>query len=128
LPSAVLFFALHLTGIRLGVVTIPCHVSFVVIWAIAKAVYFNAVHAKEAKQLGAKPIPQIIGKWPGNIDVLLKMILAFKTSYVLDVYLQLFEEYRCTTLNTRILWMDNVRIISSKLYSIFFGVRRSTFL
>ncbi|KAJ3512593.1 hypothetical protein NLJ89_g3431 [Agrocybe chaxingu] len=33
---------------------------------------------------------------------------AFKTSYVLDVYLQLFEEYQCTTLNTRILWRDNI--------------------
>ncbi|KIK65139.1 hypothetical protein GYMLUDRAFT_39531 [Collybiopsis luxurians FD-317 M1] len=36
------------------------------------------------------------------------MLRAFKTSYILDVYLQLFEEYQCTTLNTRILWTDNI--------------------
>ncbi|GAW02064.1 cytochrome P450 monooxygenase CYP63 [Lentinula edodes] len=36
------------------------------------------------------------------------MLRAFKTSYILDVYLQLFEEYQCTTLNTRILWTDHI--------------------
>jgi hypothetical protein len=36
------------------------------------------------------------------------MIRAFKTSYVGDVYLQLFEEYKTTTLNLRVLWSDTV--------------------
>lgn len=29
-------------------------------------------------------------------------------SYLLDVYLDLFKEYRCTTLNLRILWVDQI--------------------
>ncbi|KAF9004996.1 cytochrome P450 monooxygenase CYP63 [Cyathus striatus] len=70
------------------ILSIFLHGSFVAVWATA--------------------IPRVVGKWPGNIDVLLKMMRAFKTSYVLDVYLQLFEEYQCTTLNTRILWSDNI--------------------
>jgi hypothetical protein len=65
---------------------------------------------KEARLLGARLIPCVVGKWPGNIDVLLDMMRAFKSSYVLDVYLQLFEEYQCTTINTRILWSDTVGI------------------
>ncbi|KAF8900848.1 cytochrome P450 [Gymnopilus junonius] len=36
------------------------------------------------------------------------MMGSFKTSYVLDVYLQLFEEYQSTTLNLRVLWRDNI--------------------
>ena len=58
--------------------------------------------------MGAKPIKRIRGKWPGNIDVLFRMMKAFKTSYIMDVYLELFQEYQCTTLNTRILWVDQV--------------------
>lgn len=111
LPSAVLVFAVQITGKGLGLFTIPLHVFFAIVCAIARDIYSNTVQLKEAKQLGAKPIPRIIGKWPGNIDILLRMMRAFRTSYVLDVYLQLFEEYQCTTLNTRILWVDNVCII-----------------
>ncbi|KAG6837575.1 hypothetical protein H0H93_006989 [Arthromyces matolae] len=59
-------------------------------------------------RLGAKPIPRVVGKWPGNVDVLLKMLKAFKTAYVVDVYLQLFEEYQSTTLNLYILWADQI--------------------
>jgi hypothetical protein len=44
------------------------------------------------------------------------MMHAFTTSYVLDVYLQLFEEYQCTTLNLRILWRDNVGTFSILFY------------
>jgi len=108
LPSAVLVFAVQITGKGLGLFTIPLHVFFAIVCAIARDIYSNTVQLKEAKQLGAKPIPRIIGKWPGNIDILLRMMRAFRTSYVLDVYLQLFEEYQCTTLNTRILWVDNI--------------------
>lgn len=109
LPSIVLSVALNLTQRRLGLLTVPAHVFFIVIWASSKGALSKFIQDREARRLGAKPIPRIVGKWPGNIDVLLKMLRAFKTSYVLDVYLQLFEEYQCTTLNTRIFWSDNVR-------------------
>jgi hypothetical protein len=111
LPSIVLSFALNLAQQRLGLLKIPIHAIFIITWASSKGALSKFIQDREARRLGAKPIPRIVGKWPGNIDILLKMLRAFKTSYVLDVYLKLFEEYQCTTLNTRIFWSDNVRSI-----------------
>ncbi|KAJ7661715.1 cytochrome P450 monooxygenase CYP63 [Mycena rosella] len=102
LPCACLWLALRVLAIPLGpILSIPAYLAFLIIWAAVKGVL-------TAQQLGAQPIRRVVGKWPGNIDVLLRMMKAFKTSYVLDVYLQLFEEYQCTTLNTRILWLDTI--------------------
>lgn len=108
-PSASLWIALRLLDIHLGpILSIPVYLAFLVLWGVVKGVLGNLAHKRAAQQLGAQPIRQVVGKWPGNIDVLLRMMKAFKTSYVLDVYLQLFEEYQCTTLNTRILWVDHI--------------------
>jgi hypothetical protein len=106
-----LWLALKFLAIHLGpIISIPVYLAFLILWAVVKGVLSNLAHARTARQFGAQPIRQVVGKWPGNIDVLFRMVKAFKTSYVLDVYLQLFEEYQCTTLNTRILWVDNVSI------------------
>ena len=113
LPVFVFSLGLNITQKHLGFLTIPSHVLFIALWASVKHALRNHIQDREARRLGAKRIPQVVGKWPGNIDILLKMLRAFRTSYVLDVYLNLFEEYQCTTLNTRILWMDNVRNSSS---------------
>lgn len=110
-PVFVLSLVLNFTQTQLGLLTIPSHVLFVVLWASLKGALSNLIQDREARRLGAKHIPRIVGKWPGNIDILLNMLRAFKTSYVLDVYLDLFEEYQCTTLNTRILWTDNVSFV-----------------
>ncbi|GLB42805.1 putative cytochrome p450 [Lyophyllum shimeji] len=108
LPVLVLSATLRFFGRRLGLFTIPVHLVFVVCWAGIRGAILKYIQDREAERLGAKPIPRVVGKWPGNIDVLLKMLKAFKTSYVGDVYLKLFEEYGCTTLNTRILWSDMI--------------------
>ncbi|KAJ7159959.1 cytochrome P450 monooxygenase CYP63 [Mycena crocata] len=109
LPCASLWVTLRFLGVHLGtVLSIPAYIACLFVWAVVKGVLANLAHAKAAQQFGAQPVRQVMGKWPGNIDVLLRMMKAFKTSYVLDVYLQLFEEYQCTTLNTRILWLDNI--------------------
>lgn len=107
-PSALLNVLLRLYTIHLGLWSIPVYSLFTLCWAISKGAYSSYRQRQIAEQLGARPVPCVVGKWPGNIDVLLKMMRAFKTSYVLDVYRQLFEEYQCTTLNLRILWADNV--------------------
>jgi hypothetical protein len=107
-PVVVLSLVLSFFKCRLGFLSLPTHLCFVVLWAATKGVLSQAKQDRDALSLGARPIPRVVGKWPGNLDVLLRMMHAFKTSYVLDVYLQLFEEYQCTTLNTRILWCDNV--------------------
>jgi len=107
-PSIILKLILRLYHIDLGRCAPVVYLAFIFCWAMSKGAYAASQQQELARQLGAKPIPSVVGKWPGNLDILLKMTNAFKTSYVLDVYLQLFEEYQCTTLNLRILWADNV--------------------
>ena len=121
-PVLALHYALSFWQYRLGTLSLPVYSSFVIGWATVKCVYVESRKWREALSLGARPIPQVVGKWPGNIDVLFKMMRAFKTSYIQDVYLQLFEEYQCTTLNTRILWRDNVRpfrLVAPHLHPLF---------
>lgn len=89
--------------------SLPAYITFMVLYTISKRQWTRLLQHREAQQLGAAHIPQVVGKWPGNIDVLLRMMRDFKSSYILDVYLRLFEEYQCTTLNLRILWTDTVR-------------------
>jgi len=108
LPSLVFHAVLKYSGSRLGFLTQPLHFGFIISWFLFKGTLLKAFQDREARKLGARPIPQIVGRWPGNIDVLLKILRAFRTSYIHDVYLNLFEEYQCTTLNTRILWRDAV--------------------
>ena len=112
LPPVVLSFVFSIFRYHPGLFSIPLHLVFVLTWVTAKVAYSELWHDKQARSLGAKPIPRVVGKWPGNIDLLWTMMRAFSTSYVLDVYLQLFEEYQCTTLNLRILWHNNVRVFS----------------
>jgi len=108
IPVSFLSLCLSYFQVHVGFLSIPIHLGFILLWAVGKGRYAEARQDREAISMGAKPIPRVIGKWPGNVDVLLKMMGAFKNSYILDVYLQLFEEYQCTTLNLRILWRDNV--------------------
>jgi hypothetical protein len=84
------------------------HSLFVLTWVIARRLCRDFLQRRAAARLGAKPIPCVVGKWPGNLDILLRMMKAFDKSYVLDVYLGLFQEYQSTTLNLRIFWIDHV--------------------
>ncbi|KAH9475034.1 Cytochrome P450 monooxygenase 75 [Psilocybe cubensis] len=108
IPASVLSSVLLLLGYQLGLLSIPTHLGFILLWGTLKSLYAESKQEKEARAIGAKTIPCVIGKWPGNVDVLFRMVKAFKNSYVLDVYLELFEEYQCTTLNLRVLWRDNI--------------------
>ena len=108
LPTVLLSFGFFIFHYSPGLFSIPLHLIFFLSWVVVRGAYSESCQNREAKSLGAKPIPQVVGKWPGNIDLLFSTVRAFNTSYVLDVYLQLFEEYQCTTLNLRILWRDSV--------------------
>ena len=112
LPTVVLSFVFSIFRYHAGLLSIPLHLVFILTWVTVRGACSELWHDRQARSLGAKPIPRVVGKWPGNIDLLFTMMRAFTTSYVLDVYLQLFEEYQCTTLNLRILWHDNVRAFS----------------
>lgn len=109
LPTVILSFVFSIFRYHAGLFSIPLHLFFIFTWVTVRVAYSELWHDRQAKSLNAKLIPRVVGKWPGNIDLLLTMMRAFSTSYVLDVYLQLFEEYQCTTLNLRILWHNNVR-------------------
>ncbi|KAF8824298.1 hypothetical protein HHX47_DHR8000411 [Lentinula edodes] len=131
LPSAVFYFiTTHLVKVHLGLLTAPTlYFAFIISWSIFKSIFTKVLQRAERRRLGAKEIPCVKGAWPGNIDVLVKMLRAFKTSYILDVYLQLFEEYQCTTLNTRILWTDHVNhFYGPRTYQIYFIDWIRTFL
>jgi hypothetical protein len=109
LPPLITSALAHLFRVRLS---LPAYLLSILLTAIARVQYTQLVQRREAKQLGARLIPRVVGKWPGNIDVMLKTRKSFASSYIYNPYLELFEEYQCTTLNTRFLWMDNVSIVS----------------
>ncbi|KAJ3550495.1 hypothetical protein NMY22_g446 [Coprinellus aureogranulatus] len=109
IPAASLRLVLWWSDIQLPLYQLlPLYPAFIAAWTIINAQLTAFQQSREARSLNARQIPRVVGKWPGNLDILLRMMNAFKTSYVAQVYLQLFEEYRCTTLNLRILWNDTV--------------------
>ncbi|EIW77750.1 cytochrome P450 monooxygenase CYP63 [Coniophora puteana RWD-64-598 SS2] len=107
-PPLVLAAGCRWGDIRLGYWSLPAYLLSIVVAFFARVQYSELLQAREARQLGARPIPRVVGKWPGNIDVMLRLSKAFKDSYIYDPYLELFEEYQSTTLNTRILWTDSI--------------------
>lgn len=63
---------------------------------------------RQAARMGAQPITRVRGRWPGNLDVVLRLVKSFEGGYVLQGFADLFAEYGCTTLNTRFFWDDQV--------------------
>ena len=89
-------------------VRVGAHLVFLPIYAQLRQTYASYRNASMAASIGAEQIPHVVGKWPGNIDILLRLIKGMKEDYVLQAHADLFEEYGCNTLNTRILWSDQV--------------------
>ncbi|KAI0249414.1 cytochrome P450 monooxygenase CYP63 [Lactifluus subvellereus] len=71
---------------------------------------------REAARLGAQPITRVRGRWPGNLDVVLRILKSFESDYVLQGFVDLFEEYGCTTLNTRFFWVDQIISMDEKVF------------
>ena len=65
---------------------------------------------REAVSMGAKPITRVRGRWPGNLDIVLRLLKSFESGYVLQGFADLFAEYGCATLNTRFFWDDQVSV------------------
>jgi hypothetical protein len=80
---------------------------------------------REAARMGAKPITRVCGRWPGNFDVVLRMLKSFESGYVLQGFSDLFEEYGCTTLNTRFFWDDQVSVRPDLIFQIPASPRRT---
>ncbi|RXW17143.1 hypothetical protein EST38_g8710 [Candolleomyces aberdarensis] len=109
IPVVLLHLSLSWFDVSVPILYVPLlDVGFIIVCAVVRVQWREWTQSREARALNARQVPRVVGKWPGNIDVLLWMMKEFKTSYVGDVYKQLFNEYQCTTLNLRILWQDNI--------------------
>jgi len=113
-PSTSLFVILQLASIRLGYLTLPAYLAFAAACAYARLQYWDWTQTREATRLGARRIPQVSGKWPGNFDIYLKLLKAAHTTYLHSFQLSLFEEYQATTLNLRLLWQDVIITMDEK--------------
>ncbi|TRM66597.1 cytochrome P450 [Schizophyllum amplum] len=108
LPCIVTQQLLRWSSISIGALTVPTYIAGVALWIAINRIYSTCVQALDRRRKGARSIPCVKGRLPGNIDILFRMMKDFKTSYVLDVYLRLFKEYNTKTLNLRILWVDSI--------------------
>ncbi|OJA17451.1 hypothetical protein AZE42_05935 [Rhizopogon vesiculosus] len=107
-PPALVSLCHRALNVKFGWWSIPTHLLAIALVALFRVQYSDFIQAREARQLGARPIRRVVGKWPGNIDVMLKLKKTLASQYIYEPYLELFEEYQCTTLNTRFLWVDNI--------------------
>jgi hypothetical protein len=108
-PPLVTYFALPLAWRSLSPwLSFPLVLLSIPLTICLRSYYTLWVQDREAARLGAQPITRVRGRWPGNIDVVLRLVKSFESGYVLQCFADLFEEYGCTTLNTRFLWDDQV--------------------
>lgn len=62
--------------------------------------------SRDALRLNARTVPVARGKWPLNLDLLVRLSRAPKTAYAAAWMHDLFQEYQTNTLNIRPLGMD----------------------
>ncbi|GJE94110.1 cytochrome P450 [Phanerochaete sordida] len=105
-PTLVFGSALAMCRIRLGLSTPIAWLAFVSTASYARVVHRDYTQRREAQQRGSALPVEVVGRWPGNIDILIKLGKSVLTSYPGSFYLSLFEEYQCTTLNLKLLWSD----------------------
>ncbi|KAJ7603778.1 cytochrome P450 monooxygenase [Mycena polygramma] len=80
------------------------------IWLWARSVYQTLVEEREIRTFGAVRVPQVHGKWPGNLDLLLARLKGGKDSYPFDAAELMTRRYG-RTFNARILGEN--RIVTS---------------
>jgi len=79
LPPLLAHGLLRLYSTQLSV-AIPTFV-YASVWFFTLPIYWKArskfiriVHAREARKLGVEVLPEIHGKWPGNLDILINLV------------------------------------------------------
>ncbi|KDN35004.1 hypothetical protein RSAG8_11947, partial [Rhizoctonia solani AG-8 WAC10335] len=110
-PACVLTAALRLAGpkrlvdssLLLGALYV---ISVPIFWGFRNTIR-DVMRAREAKRLGARIVPKVKGKWPGNIDLLIKLVGSLQSGYVAEVWDELAKEYG-NTFNMRLLWDDMI--------------------
>ncbi|KZT03032.1 cytochrome P450 [Laetiporus sulphureus 93-53] len=113
-PSLLLNLVLRLSGVQFGLLRILAYPIWITVCVHARTKYRDWAHARDAHRLGARTIPCVVGKWPGNLDIYLRLMKTGDETYLASVQLSLFEEYQATTLNLRLLWRDVIMTMDEK--------------
>jgi len=87
--------------VAVGIVYIT---SVPLFWSVRNVVTMR-LQDREARRLGARPIPRIKGKWPGNVDVLVDMFTTMQRGYIGE-WVQKMALIYGPTFNTRVFWQD----------------------
>ncbi|KIM86057.1 hypothetical protein PILCRDRAFT_816605 [Piloderma croceum F 1598] len=74
---------------------------------IAQLVWAEIYQRRRAAALGARFVPRVVGRWPGNIDVLIDAIEKMRNSYPADGQWDLMKHYG-TTYNFYLTWEDTI--------------------
>ncbi|KAG1750539.1 cytochrome P450 [Suillus paluster] len=61
---------------------------------------------RKADRLGARLIPRVQGRWPGNLDKIMNMVLTSENEYLGSVSIILYRIILGPTINLRFLWED----------------------
>jgi hypothetical protein len=96
------YYGLHLSipsQVLLSFITITSYIYTTSQWNQ------HVIH-REAFKLNCRTIPIAKGKWPGNLDLLLRLLRSPKTSYAAAWMFDLFREYQMNTINLRPLGVD----------------------
>lgn len=107
-PSLLFIGLLQLADIRLGWLTPLAYVSWLFGAGLARIKTTAYLQVRAARRAGGRLPTEVVGNWPGNLDILIKLGKAAKTRYPAGFFHDLFEEYQCTTLNLKLLWSDLV--------------------
>lgn len=110
-PSVTFAAILSLSKIRLGYFAVPAYFTFLFLAGVTRNAYSDFKLQRKAWRMGGRLPKQVVGKWPGNLDVAIKLGKAAFTMYPGEFYLNLFNEYQCTTLNLKLLWTNMVRLL-----------------
>ncbi|KAK0200571.1 cytochrome P450, partial [Desarmillaria ectypa] len=94
------------------VVTLGVILSALIYWAL-RVVYMGYRRKKEAESMGARIMPCMQGKWPGNIDILAKIISVWAEGYPSDGFEEMIDAHG-SIFNLRLLWSDMVITTSPK--------------
>ena len=86
-PPYILYLLLSAaeTHVRFSIPLVPRWLSSVSIWlsvTVLRLQWTSWVQRREAQRLGAVEVPAYTGKWPGNIDGVVKLAQSMNTGYI----------------------------------------------
>jgi hypothetical protein len=109
-PSLIFAAIRSVTNAKLGLLAVPAWLFSLLVASYARVQYRDYKRRITARQMGARLPVEVVGRWPGNIDILIEVGRAARSRYPSTFYHDLFEKYQTTTLNLKLLWSDLVRI------------------